>query len=125
MRMSTVVRGIRGAITVKENSAEEILQETRHLATRMMELNQVEVEDVASIIFSVTEDLDAAFPAQALRGPEFKFVPLLDCCEIPVPGSLKKCIRILMHVNTHKTQKEIVHAYLGGAGALRKDLVQP
>ena len=123
--MSPAIRGIRGAITVEENSAEKILQGSWQLVSRMMELNQVQGEDIASIIFSVTEDLDAAFPARALRGRGFQYVPLLDCREIPVPGSLKKCIRVLMHVNTEKTQKEIVHVYLGGAGGLRRDLVQP
>lgn len=123
--MSAGVRGIRGAITVKENSAEEILDATWQLVSRMVEQNQVTIEDIASIIFSVTEDLDAVFPAQALRGRGFTYVPLLDCREIPVPGSLGRCIRVLMLVNTAKTQKEIVHAYLGGASALRSDLVQP
>jgi chorismate mutase len=125
MQMSWGVRGIRGAITVEENTRDKILQASRELVDRMLELNQVDPADIASIIFSVTEDLDAVFPAQALREPAFRHVPLLDCREIPVPGSLKKCIRVLMHVNTGKTQKEMVHAYLGSARALREDLVQP
>jgi chorismate mutase len=120
-----MLRGIRGAITVEENSTKDILDATLQLTTKMMEQNQVHSEDIASIIFSVTEDLNAVFPAQALRGKGFEYVPLLDCCEIPVPGSLAKCIRILMHVNTDKGQKDMVHAYLGGARVLRKDLVKP
>jgi len=110
---------------VEENTREDILTATRQLVDRMLEWNQVETADIASIIFSVTEDLDAVFPAQSLREPAFRHVPLLDCREIPVPGSLRKCIRVLMHVNTGKTQAEMVHAYLGSAGALREDLVQP
>lgn len=118
-------RGIRGAITVDENEPADILAATLQLTTAMMAQNQLHMEDIASIIFSVTPDLDAVFPAQALRGKGFDYVPLLDCCEVPVPGSLEKCIRILMHVNTDKGQRDIVHVYLGGARVLRKDLVKP
>ncbi|NLJ76627.1 MAG: chorismate mutase [Peptococcaceae bacterium] len=120
----TVLRGIRGAITVERNSAEEILAATGELLDTIIKENDIEAGDMASIIFTMTEDLDACFPARAARDRGLKYVPLLDALELNVPGSLPRCIRILIHVNTNKSQKEIKHVYLGEAACLRPDIKQ-
>jgi len=114
-------RGIRGATTVEENTAEAILAATRELLVCIVEANGLEVEDVASAIFTATPDLTAAFPAQAAREMGWHNVALLDAQEIPVPGSLERCIRVLVHWNTEKSAAEIRHVYLRGARKLRPD----
>lgn len=115
-------RGVRGATTVETNSAEAILDGTRELLTRIIQANSIAVEDVASAFFTVTSDLTAAFPAQAARELGWSHVALLDAQEVPVPGSLPRCIRILLHWNTDKQQTEVRHIYLRGAAMLRRDL---
>ena len=102
-----VQRGVRGAITVDANRADEILKETRRLLALMIRKNGIEAVDVASAIFSVTVDLDAEFPALAARQLGWFDVPLLCTTEIPVPGALGKCVRILLNWNTEKPQAEI------------------
>nr|WP_297161028.1 chorismate mutase [Thermogemmatispora sp.] len=114
-------RGIRGATTVERNDRQEILAATAELLQLMVELNQIRSEDIASAIFSVTEDLDAAYPAQAARELGWTEVALLCVREIPVPGSLRKCIRILLHVNTERSPAELRHVYLRGAVQLRPE----
>jgi chorismate mutase len=115
-------RGIRGATTVTENSREEILAATRELLERLVERNELDVEDIASAFFTVTEDLDAEHPALAARQLGWQDVALLCAREIPVPGSLGKCIRVLLHVNTQQTQEQLRHVYLREAVALRPAL---
>ncbi|MDD2554652.1 MAG: chorismate mutase [Desulfotomaculaceae bacterium] len=117
-----VLRGIRGAITVERNSAEEILAASGELLDAIIKENDIVAEDIASIIFTMTADLDACFPAKAARDKGLKYVPLLDALELNVPGSLARCIRILVHVNTARSQKEIKHIYLKEAARLREDL---
>lgn len=119
----TVVRGIRGATTVERNSAEEIFSATRELLQAIIKENSLDPEDIASAFFTVTPDIDADFPAFAAREIGLKYVPLLCAVEINVPGSLGNCIRILLHVNTKKSQKEMKHIYLRGAIRLREDLM--
>ena len=119
-----LVRGIRGSITAESNTKEEIIKRTKELLTALKEENNFKVEDIVSIFFSVTFDLNAAFPAQAARELGWKQVPLFDMQEIEVPGSLPKCIRILVQINCQKSQTEIKHYYLRGAEILRKDLVK-
>lgn len=119
-----VVRGIRGAITVERNSSEEILAATGELLDAVIKANDINAEDIASIIFTVTADLDACFPAKAARDKGFKYVPLLGALEISVPGSLARCVRILVHVNTDKSQRDIRHIYLKEAVRLREDLIK-
>ncbi|WP_376795160.1 chorismate mutase [Thermogemmatispora sp.] len=114
-------RGIRGATTVERNDRQEILAATAELLQLMVELNQIRSEDVASAIFSVTDDLDAVYPAQAARELGWTEVALLCVREIPVPGSLRKCIRILLHVNTERSPAELRHVYLRGAVQLRPE----
>ena len=112
-------RGIRGATTVEHNDAEEILAATTELLQLMIEQNDLHSEDIASAIFTVTEDLDAVFPAQAARDMGWTEIALMCGREIPVPNSLGKCIRILLHVNTTRTAAELRHVYLHGAVNLR------
>ena len=115
-------RGVRGATTAEENTSEAILAATRELLALIVEANDLRVEDVASAIFTTTSDLTAAFPAQAAREMGWHNVALLDAQEIPVPGSLERCIRVLIHWNTEKEQSEIKHVYTKGARGLRSDL---
>ena len=115
-------RGIRGATTVEHNDREEILAATTELLQLLISRNELRAEDVASAIFTVTEDLDAEFPALAARYLGWTEVALICTREIPVPGSLEKCIRILLHVNTTRSAAEIQHVYIRGAVNLRPTL---
>ena len=112
-------RGIRGATTVEQNDREEILTATKELLELLIEKNDLHKEDVASAIFSMTDDLDADFPALAARTLGWTEVALICMREIPVPNSLSKCIRILLHVNTERSASEIQHDYIRGAAKLR------
>lgn len=114
---------MRGAITVSGNTEEAVISATEELAAKMKELNQILPNSVASVFISTTEDVNAAFPAKALRKFEgWTYVPVMCMREMPVPNSLKMCIRIMMHVDTDKSQEEIVHVYLREATVLRPDL---
>lgn len=118
------IRGIRGATTVPEDLPELILQATRELLEAIMEANPgMNPEDLASIVFTVTDDLVSTFPAQAARQMGWQFVPMLCGREIPVPESLPRVIRVLVHWNTECTQSQITHVYLREAVKLRPDLV--
>jgi chorismate mutase len=117
-------RGVRGAITVESNSREEILKATRRLLALMVRRNGIRSEDVTSVTFSMTGDLDAEFPALAARQLGWLDVALMCTREVEVPGSLPLCIRILLHWNTDKAASEIVHVYLKEATRLRPDLSQ-
>ena len=119
-----LVRGIRGAITVNNNTKEEITKFTKELLITLQKENDFNIEDIVSVFFSVTPDLNATFPAQAARELGWDRVPLFDMQEIDVPGSLPRCIRILIQINCSKNQTEIKHCYLRGARILRKDLVK-
>ncbi|HHW49719.1 MAG TPA: chorismate mutase [Clostridiaceae bacterium] len=118
------VRAIRGATTVESNSHDEIINETKELLLKIVEENNIVQEDIISIIFSVTRDLDAAFPAVAARQLGWTSIALMCTNEIDVPGSIKKCIRVLMHINTEKRNSDIRHIYLKGAKVLRPDLAK-
>jgi chorismate mutase len=120
--MTTVCRGIRGATTVTENSRDAILQATRQLLALMIRRNDINPADVASATFTLTEDLNAEFPAVAARQLGWLEVPLLCGYELRVPGSLPMCIRVLVHWNTAKTQERIHHVYIHDAVQLRPDL---
>lgn len=112
-------RGIRGATTATANSADAILSATRELLTRLTEQNDVHEDDIASIFFTVTDDLDAQHPALAARQLGWHDAALLCAREIPVPGSLDRCIRVLLHVNTERSAWQIRHVYLREAISLR------
>jgi chorismate mutase len=120
-----MVRGVRGATTVECDDAEAILAATEELVREVVAANAIEPENVASALFTVTPDLHAEFPAAAARRMGWTMVPLLNFTEIGVPGRLEKCIRILVHVNTEKSQAEMVHVYLREAVMLRPDLAPP
>jgi chorismate mutase len=114
-------RGVRGATTAENNSGEEILKATRQLLALMIRQNGIREEDVASAIFSTTEDLDAEFPALAARQLGWLDVALMCVHELDVPGSLRRCIRVLLHWNTDKPADQVVHVYIKEAAALRPD----
>jgi len=116
-------RGIRGAITVDQNDREEILVATTELLKLMVHENNVRIEDIASISFTLTDDLDAVFPALAARQIGWNEVPLLCMREIPVPNSLCKCIRVLLLINTSRRASEIQHIYMRQAVSLRPEFV--
>jgi len=116
-------RGIRGATTVTANTREAILEATRELLDELILQNDIRREDVASAYFTTTPGIDAEFPAVAARtGLGWTDIALMCGHELDVPGSLRMCLRILLHVNTERTQAEIRHVYLRGATVLRPDL---
>jgi chorismate mutase len=117
-----MLRGVRGAITVVSNSRDAILAASRRLLEDLVSANGIQPEDVGSVLFSLTGDLNAAHPAEAARQLGWTRVPLFCCQEIPVPDSLPYCIRVLVHWNTKQSQKDIVHVYLEEAVRLRPDL---
>jgi chorismate mutase len=123
MNVSTVrLRGIRGATTVAGNDADSILDGTEELLREIVRENEIELDWIASALFTLTPDLTAVFPAAAARRIGWTLVPLLNFTEIGVPGGLPRCIRVLIHVNTERAQSEIVHVYLNEARVLRPDL---
>jgi len=119
-----MMRGVRGAITVDRDDAAAIVDATKRLLTAMTERNDVAVDDIASVLFSLTPDLRAVFPALGAREMGWTHVPMLHFCEIDVPGALPRVIRVLMHVNTTRRLEEIEHVYLDGATVLRPDLAR-
>lgn len=120
-----MVRGIRGATTVTKNDEQEIAEKTYELVEEMIKANAIEPDTVAHVLITVTEDIDAMFPARVLREFEgWAYVPVVCAREIPVPNSLPLCIRILMTVNTDVNQEKIKHIYLHEAVKLRPDLLK-
>ncbi len=117
-----MTRGVRGAITVDEDTREAILSATRELLQKMLEANRISFDDIGAMIFTLTDDLEAAFPAEAARQLGMGMVPLINSREIPVPGSLPRVIRVMMLWNTELHQKQIKHVYLREAVRLRPDL---
>lgn len=118
-------RGVRGATTVEANTAQEIHAATRDLLTAIVAANGITVEDVASVVFTATSDLDAAYPAVVAREMGWVETPLLCMQEMTVVGSLPRCIRVLVHWNTDTVPAEVVHIYLREAQRLRPDLARP
>ncbi|MEJ2710250.1 MAG: chorismate mutase [Anaerolineales bacterium] len=119
------VRGVRGATVVDEDQADKIQLATQELLAAMLNANPgLEPQDISSAIFTVTEDLCSAYPSQAARNIGWMQVPLLCAREIPVPGGLPRCIRVLLHWNTDLPQDAIHHVYLKDAKMLRPDLAE-
>jgi chorismate mutase len=117
------IRGIRGAITVEADEPELILAATRELLESILRANDItDFDDVISAIFTTTEDLKSTFPAEAARKMGMGQVPLLCAREIPVPGSMPLCIRVLIHASLDKKPSEVRHIYLGNAQKLRPDM---
>ena len=119
-----MLRGIRGATTVSADTAQAITEATQEMVAAIMVRNQVNVADIAAATFTTTTDVVAAFPATAARALGWTGVPMLCHHEIPVPGSLPRCIRVLVLWNSDKSQDEIQHVYLREAVKLRPDLVK-
>jgi chorismate mutase len=115
-------RGVRGATTADSNSREDILTAGRQLLALMIRVNGIESQDVASVVFTTTRDLDAEFPALAARQLGWLDVPLICTNEIDVPGAMGRCIRVLLNWNTDKRQDEVHHVYIKDAVRLRPDL---
>ncbi len=117
------VRGIRGAIDVAANNKKEILEATTELLQKIIDENEVAREDISAVIFTLTRDLNAVFPAEAARQLGWTDVPLFCSVEVDVPGALPRCIRVLMLVYTSRKSQNVKHQYLKGATALREDIV--
>ena len=115
-------RGIRGATVAAANTKEEILSATQDLLRKMLAANYVDKQSVACMFFTTTPDLNAEFPALAARQMGWSHVPMLCSREIPVPGGLPRCLRVLLLWNTDLPQSAIQHVYLGAAASLRPDL---
>ncbi len=122
MAPALMVRGLRGATTVDEDTAPQVTARSQELMRELMARNELVEDDVVSIVFTATPDVTSIFPAAAIREIGFGAVPLLCASEIAVPGSMPRCIRVLMHVYTTRTRDEIHHVYLHGAQGLRDDL---
>lgn len=120
-----MIRGVRGATTIERDEPELIYEETAKLVKEIVKENNIQTEDIVSVLISTTPDIHSAFPAKAVRTIEgWQYVPTMCMHEMNVPGALPLCIRVLMHVNTNLTQQEIRHVYLNGAVKLRPDLVE-
>lgn len=120
-----MTRGFRGATTVEENTANEILQATKELMMEMIAQNRIQPEQVSHVFFSVSPELNAAFPAKAARElPGWGHVPVMCMQEINVPNSLPNCIRIMLVATTELEQDQIQHVFLKKAIQLRPDLTK-
>ncbi len=119
------VCGIRGAVQAEIDTPESILAATRELLEALRAANPaLQQDDIASVFFTMTSDLNSAYPAQAAREIGWSIVPLMCAQEIPVPGSLPRCIRVLIHWNTDLPQRAIRPVYLGAAAALRPEFAR-
>lgn len=117
------IRGIRGATTISADDKEQVLSATQELLTAILQANpSLQTGDIASAVFTVTEDIASAYPALAARQMGWGLVPMMCAREIPVPGSLPLCIRVLIHWNTDRDQRAVKHVYLRNAVRLRPDL---
>jgi chorismate mutase len=118
------VRGIRGAVTVAADDPDAIHAATHELLGEIVARNEIEIDDIASVMFTLTPDIRAAFPALAARDMGWTHVPMLHAVEVDVPGAIARCIRVLMHVNTVRSMGDVEHVYLREAEKLRPDLVR-
>lgn len=118
------VRAIRGAVQIDGNDRDLILEGTAELVSEVMARNDLTTDDIISVLFTVTPDLTAEFPALAARKLGFHDVPLICANEIPVPGAMPRVVRLLAHVETDRPRSDIQHVYLRGAVALRQDIAQ-
>jgi chorismate mutase len=116
------VRAIRGAIQVAGNERSDVVDGVTELLTEVLQVNELDSEDIISILFTSTPDLTAEFPAYAARALGLTDVPLMCACEIAVPGALPRTLRLLAHIETSKPRSQLRHIYLRGASVLRPDL---
>lgn len=120
-----MIRGVRGATTVEQDTETEVVAAVENLMNEMIAANEIDPEMVASVFVSATDDICSVFPAKALRSMDgWRYVPVTCMAEIPVENSLKLCIRVMLHLNTTKSQAEIQHIYQAGAKVLRPDLAE-
>jgi len=122
MAPAPTVRGLRGATTVDEDTVVQVTERSQELMRTLLERNELDEDDIISILFTATPDVSSTFPATAIRAIGFGAVPLLCAAEIAVPGSMPLCIRVLLHVHTTRSRDEMHHVYLHGAQGLRDDL---
>tara|TARA_Y100001970_G_scaffold250030_1_gene321285 strand:+ start:35763 stop:36131 length:369 start_codon:yes stop_codon:yes gene_type:complete len=120
--MSKILLGIRGAITIDTNDPDKIVEGAQELLSDIIKLNNIVTDDIVSIFFSTTKDLNAEYPAVAARNIGLVNVALMCTHEMDVPNGLEKCVRILLHVNADQGYNNIKHVYLKGAKSLRPDL---
>jgi len=118
------VRAVRGATQVEANTAESITAATQELLLEIMAANSLSAEDVISVLFTSSPDLNATFPAAAARSVGFESTPLICSVEIDVPGALPRTVRVMAHIETDLPKSDIAHIYLHGAKALRRDIAQ-
>jgi len=118
------MRGFRGATTISQNIEQDIMDETRQLVLEMVQQNNIEPTNISHVFFTVTDDINAAFPAKVARElPGWSHVPVMCMREIDVPNSLEKCIRVMLLAKTDLAQKEVIHIFLNDAVKLRPDLI--
>ncbi len=122
MAESERVRAIRGATTLEEDTRQQVIARTQELLAEILARNGLHQEDVVSIVFTATEDVSSAFPAEAAREAGIALVPLLCARELEIEGGIRHCIRVLLHVYTARAATQLRHVYLHGARQLRTDL---
>ena len=120
--MTSAVRALRGATTVDADTPEQINERVGALVNEMLARNDVDKDDLISVIFTATDDVTSMFPAAAARAVGLGDVPLLCARELGVAGGTPRCIRVLMHLTTERSRAELRHVYLAGAEGLRDDL---
>ncbi len=113
--------GIRGAISVARNGETGILEATRTLLDKMHSENNIPIEQIVSMIFTVTPDLNAVYPSTSSPGDRMAATPLICAADMDVPGNLRQCISVLMHTDINRSQDSVNHVYLGKARSLRPD----
>lgn len=116
------VRAIRGATTVDADTREQVIERTKELVREVVARNAIDTEDLISILFTATDDISSAFPAEAAREAGFTGVPLMCARELDIVDGIERCIRVMVHVHTERAAAELRHPYLHGARQLRTDL---
>jgi chorismate mutase len=122
MRMAERLRALRGATTLEADTRAQVIERTQELLRETFARNGLDQHDVVSIVFTATDDISSAFPAEAAREAGIELVPLLCARELEIDGGIERCIRVLLHVYTERSPAELRHVYLHGARQLRTDL---
>ncbi|MHB8244939.1 MAG: chorismate mutase [Acidimicrobiales bacterium] len=120
--MAAMLRALRGATTVEQDTEDEVTGRVQTLVAEMLKTNGVAHDDIVSILFTATEDITSMFPATAARGAGLGDVPLICARELSVVGGTPRCIRVMMHLYTNRSRSELHHVYLERARSLRDDL---
>lgn len=117
-----MVRALRGATTLDEDDRDHLIERTQELIVALLERNDLTEDDLVSIVFTATDDIHAAFPAEAARAAGITHVPLLCARELEIDGGIERCIRLLVHAYTRRSPRDLRHPYLHNARQLRTDL---